>query len=153
MSWYYDSDSISNFHKWRQESKLLEQARKKKKLLQEKEKKKKEKVLKKILKDKEKARLKEERKLQRKERVALKKQMLKEQGWKQGYVRQNVLERNNKARNLDLCKEIYLKAKSGMTTRELSLQYNRPNNWVLRHKYEYEAYLQALVEKGEGDEN
>jgi hypothetical protein len=153
MSWYYDNDSLSNYYKWRQESKLLERARKKKKLLQEKEKKKKDKVLKKLQKEADRLRLIEERKLLRKERTKLKKLDLKEKGWKSGYVRQNVLESTNKARDLELCKEVYLKAKSGMTTRELAAQYNRPNNWVLRYKYTYEAYLQALEEKGERDEN
>ena len=153
MSWYYDSDSINNYHNWRRNERLLEKARKAKKKAEEKRRKEKQKALDRL----EKARKKEfdklEKKRLRKEMIAQKKKDLKENGWKSGYVRQNVLVRNNKARNLDICKEIYLKAKGGMTTRELAVEYNRPYAYILRHKYEYETYLKALADKGDGDEN
>ena len=134
MSWYYTDEGVSNYYLMKKREKELAKMRKAKKILKEKKKKERAKILKKMKKDQE-------------------KEALKENGWKSGYVRQNVLVRNNKAKDLGLCKEIYEKAKSGMTTRELSLQYNRPNNWVLRYKYEYEAYLQALAQKGESNES
>jgi hypothetical protein len=153
MGWYYDSDSIDNYHNWRRSERLLEKARKVKRKLEEKRRKERQKALEKI----EKARKKEfdilERKRLRKEAIAQKKKELKENGWKSGYVRQNVLVRNNKARNLEICKEIYFKAKGGMTTRELAIEYNRPYAYILRHKYEYETYLNALANKGDENEN
>lgn len=153
MSWYYTDEGVSNYYLMKKREKELAKMRKAKKILKEKRKKERAKILKKMKKDQEKEALKELKIQQRKERLEMKKKTLKENGWKSGYVRQNVLVRNNKAKDLGLCKEIYEKAKSGMTTRELSLQYNRPNNWVLRYKYEYEAYLQALAQKGEINES
>jgi hypothetical protein len=134
------------------DSKKLEKARKIKAKNQEKEKKQRERELKRLKKEEERLRGIEERKIKKHENMLKRKEELKSNGWKRGYVRQDVLKRNNKAKDLELCKEIYMKAKSGMTTRQLALEYNRPNNFILRYKYEYEAYLEALREKGEGDE-
>jgi hypothetical protein len=153
MSWYYDEGGIERYHEWKFKEKQLERARKKKAILQEKEKKRKQKELKKLMKEEQRLRDIEERKIKRHESVIIKKEELKKNGWKRGYVRQDVLKRNNKAKDLELCKEIYLKAKSGMTTRQLAIEYDRPNNFILRYKYEYEAYLEALREKGESDES
>jgi hypothetical protein len=65
-------------------------------------------------------------------------------GFRKGYTKANILKRTPKSRNLELCKEIYEKAKSGVTTRELCIQYNRGYTWVFRHKYEYNLYLNML---------
>jgi phenylalanyl-tRNA synthetase alpha subunit len=65
MSWYYDEGGIERYHEWKFKEKQLERARKKKAILQEKEKKRKQKELKKLMKEEQRLRDIEERKIKR----------------------------------------------------------------------------------------
>lgn len=141
MSWYYDDDSISNYYTWYKQNKELEKARKIKKKLAEIRKKKLAKERERIKKKKEKIEKRQTELEQRKLERQQKKESLRSLGYKPTYTKQNPLKRAKNSRDLNLCKEIYEKAKSGLSTYSLAKEYDMHPNTILRHKYEYEYYL------------
>lgn len=92
-------------------------------------------------------------KQERRNKIMERKKLLKQQGWQEGYVRQDISIRNRRPRDLELCKEVYDRIKAGFTIRELSEIYKRPYIWVHRYKKEYKAYLEYLSLKGKNGEN
>lgn len=141
MSWYYDDYGSSSYYKWYKQAKEFEKMRRAKKKKAEKRNKKlakeKERVERKKLKLEEKQREIENRKMQKKQKL----EELKMVGYKPSWTKQNPLKRAKNSRDLNLCKEIYEKAKSGVSTFKLAIEYNMHPNSILRHKYEYEYYL------------
>jgi hypothetical protein len=141
MSWYYDNDSISNYYTWYKQNKELERARK---IKAKKEKIRKEKLEKERIRI-EKKRLREEQiENQRQERRQQKenlKTQRREIGYRPTYTKINPLKRAKNSRDLTLCKEIYEKAKQGISTYKIAKEYDLHPNTILRHKYEYEYYL------------
>lgn len=141
MSWYYDDDSVSNYYTWYKKSKELEKMRKRKAKLAEIRKKK-------LEKEKERLRLKQE-KIEQKQRELEQRKLDKQQrleelkkiGYKHTYTKQNPLKRAKNSRDLSLCREIYEKSKTGISTFKLAKEYDMHPNTILRHKYEYEYYL------------
>lgn len=145
MSWYYDDESVSDYYNWYKRNKELEKMRKAKakkdairKARVEKDKKRLERLK---LKLEEQERLKEEKKTNR----LLYKQERKQMGYKPTYTKINPLKRAKNSRDLALCKEIYEKAKQGISTYKLAKEYDVHPNTILRHKYEYEYYLSLKV--------
>lgn len=138
---YYDDYSVSSYHFYRLRSKEFEKMRKAKKKKAEIRKKKlaKEKEL--IKRRAEKLKKLQEIRLEKKVEKQQKLEQLKEVGYKPSWTKRNPLKRAKNSRNLDLCKEIYEKAKSGMSTYALAKEYDLHPNTILRHKYEYEYYL------------
>jgi hypothetical protein len=72
-------------------------------------------------------------------------------GYKQGYTSPAPDKPRRNGRDRDLCRTIYFKAMNGMTTRQMANEYDRPYNWVLRHKYEYAYYLNLVENSKKGD--
>lgn len=141
MSWYYDDDSVSNYYTWWKQSKELEKMRKRKAKLQEKREAKLERERQRIKNRQERLELKqrqiEERKNKKKETL----EELKKVGYKPTWTKQNPLKRAKNSRDLNLCREIYEKSKSGVSIYNLAKEYDMHPNTVIRHKFEYEYYL------------
>lgn len=138
---YFDDESVTNYYTWYKQSKELEKLRKKKAKLAEIRKKK-------LAKEKERIKQRKERLEKRQRELEEKKlnkqkklEVLKRVGYKPTYTKQNPLKRAKNSRDLNLCKEIYEKAKSGISTYSLAKEYDMHPNSILRHKYEYEYYL------------
>lgn len=93
--------------------------------------------------------LKRQRKLQR----ALELEKLAKLGYRKGYTSPDPTKPRKNARDRDLCRTIYFKAMNGMTTRQIANEYDRPYNWVYRHKFEYEYYLTLIESREKGEDN
>ena len=141
MSWYYDDESISNYYTWYKQSKELERARKIKAKQEKIRQAKLERERIRLEKIKLKLEQKEQLKLEKKQQKENKKQELKQLGYKPTYIKINPLKRAKNSRDLTLCKEIYEKAKQGISTYKIAKEYDLHPNTILRHKYEYEYYL------------
>lgn len=92
-------------------------------------------------------RVKKKNKRLRREKIEQKKRLLKKQGWKETYVRQDISVRNRRARDLNICKQVYDMHNSGFTIKELMEYFGRSYGWVFRYKLEYKAYLDYLEKK------
>lgn len=134
-------DNAKDYYYWYKRAKEFEKMRKAKKKKAEKRKKKLEREKQLILRRKERQEKKEQERLQRKMTKAQTLQELQSVGYKPNYTKQNPLKRAKNSRDLNLCKEIYEKAKSGKSTFTLAKEYDLHPNTILRHKYEYEYYL------------
>jgi hypothetical protein len=138
---YYDDDSVSNYYTWYKQSKILEKMRKIKakndKIRKEKLEKERIRIEKKRLREEQ---IENQRQERRQQKENLKAQR-REIGYKPTYTKINPLKRAKNSRDLNLCKEIYEKAKQGISTYKLAKEYDLHPNTVLRHKYEYEYYL------------
>lgn len=138
MDYYDDSGS---YYYWYQRKKDFERLRKIKKKKQEKADRK---LLKEKIKIENKQKRAEEKERLKREKIETKAKNLEEMkvyGYKPTWTKQNPLKRAKNSRDLTLCKEIYEKAKSGISSFNLAKEYNMHPNSILRYKYEYEYYL------------
>lgn len=141
MSWYYDDDGVSSYYKWYKQAKEFEKMRKRKAKLQAKRKAKleREKIR---LKNKQERldRIRQERELRKQKKIDTLNE-LRAVGYRGAYTRQNPLKKRKNQRDINLCREIYEKSKSGLSSFTLAKEYNLHPNTILRYKYEYEYIL------------
>ena len=92
-------------------------------------------------------------KRQKKIERALELERLAQLGYRKGYTSSDPTKPRKNSRDRDLCRTIYFKAMNGMTTRQIANEYDRPYNWVYRHKFEYEYYLTLVENREKGEDN
>lgn len=138
---YYTDEGMSNYYAMYKQRKELERMRKAKKKKAEQRKKKLEKEKQRLQKIQERLEKKQTEMELKRQTKKQKLDDLKQVGYKPSWTKQNPLKRAKNSRDLVLCKEIYEKAKSGLSTYTLAKEYDMHPNTILRHKYEYEYYL------------
>ena len=143
--WFTD-DGVAQYYSWYKRDKELAHLRKLKKKKAEKRAKKlaieKRKLANKIAREEKRRLIIEAKRAEKLKKL----DEFKELGWKKGYTKSDVLKRSSKkSRDLSVCKEVYLLYKQGLTHRQIGQKFDKPINWVLRYKYEYEHYLKAKL--------
>lgn len=141
MNWYYDDNSVTEFHSQRMRNKTLAYLRKIKKKKQELRQKKlardKIRLERRLAKEKALEQIKKDKEAKKKEFY----ETIKDYGYKKGYTNSNPLKARKNQRDLKICQELYEKNKQGISRFKLAIEYNMTPISVTRYIYEYEYYL------------